>query len=89
MDVVMGNNRRITRMDGENGRNISEGKAQTALEKMRTGKAPGLNGVHVECLIKRGRIMVEWLVRLFCVFQGGSRALGLECMYGAAVQGQG
>ena len=63
--VAVGNNVRVTRMDEENERGISEVEIQMALKKMRSGKAPGLDGCHVECLTKGGRVIVEWLVRLY------------------------
>ena len=35
-----------------------------AVNEMKSGKAPGLDGFPVECLKKDGMSMLEWLVRL-------------------------
>ena len=35
-----------------------------AVNEMRSGKAPGLDGFPVECLKKGGMAVLEWLVRL-------------------------
>ena len=70
--VAVGNNRRVTRMEEENNRSIAEGEVQSALGKMKAGKSPGVDGVNPECLAKGGRVIVEWLVRLFnvCFMRG-------------------
>ncbi len=41
---------------------------QTALAKVKAGKAAGVDGCPGECLTKGGRTIVEWLVRLFNVY---------------------
>ena len=35
-----------------------------AVNEMKSGKAPGLDGFSVECLKKGGMAVLEWLVRL-------------------------
>ena len=35
-----------------------------AVNEMKSGKAPGLDGFLVECLKKGGMAVLEWLVRL-------------------------
>ena len=35
-----------------------------AVNEMKSGKAPGLDGFQVECLKKCGMAVLEWLVRL-------------------------
>ena len=63
---VVGNWR--TPMLGDlNGRAISLVEVKEAVNEMKSGKAPGLDGFPVECL-KKGRMAVlEWLVRLINV----------------------
>merc|ERR1712035_290651 len=51
----------------ENDRVIKREEVEKALKGMRMGKAPGLDGCHVECLSKGGGAMVDWLVRLLNV----------------------
>ena len=34
------------------------------MNEMKSGKAPGLDGILVECLKKGGMAVLEWLVRL-------------------------
>ena len=36
-----------------------------AVNEMKSGEAPGLDGFPVECLKKGGMAVLEWLVRLF------------------------
>ena len=43
---------------------ISLEEVGEALNEMRSGKAPGLDGFPVECLKKSGMAVLEWLVRL-------------------------
>ena len=47
-----------------NERAISLGEVGEALNEMKSGKAPGLNGFPVECSKKGGMAVLEWLVRL-------------------------
>ena len=39
-------------------------EVREAVNEMRSGKAPGLDGFPVECLKKCGMAVLEWLVRL-------------------------
>ena len=39
-------------------------EVREAVNEMRSGKAPGLDGFLVECLKKGGTAVLEWLVRL-------------------------
>ncbi len=55
-------------MDEENDRSVSWKEVQDALNNMNTGKTSGLDRCHVECTMKGGRGIVEWLVRLFSVY---------------------
>ena len=59
--------RRMPVMGEENDRVIKREEVEKALKGMRMGKAPGLDGCHVECLSKGGGAMVDWLVRLLNV----------------------
>ena len=43
---------------------ITEEEVREAVEVMKAGKAPGLDGIATECLKKGGVTIVEWLVRL-------------------------
>ena len=47
-----------------NDRAISLEEVREAVNEMRSGKAPGLDGFPVECLKKGGMAVLEWLVRL-------------------------
>ena len=47
-----------------NERAISLEEVVEAVNEMRSGKPPGLNGFPVECLKKGGMAVLEWLVRL-------------------------
>ena len=47
-----------------NERAISLEEVGKAVNAMRSGKAPGLDGFPVECLKKGGMAVLEWLVRL-------------------------
>ena len=63
---VVGNWR--TPMLGDlNGRAISLVEIREAVNEMKSGKAPGLDGFPVECLKKGGVAVLEWLVRLLNV----------------------
>ena len=57
--VAVGDGRRMPVMGEENDREIKREEVEKALKEMRTGKAPGLDGCHVECLSKGGGAMVE------------------------------
>ena len=47
-----------------NERAISLEEVRKAVNKMRSGKAPGLDGFPVECVKKGGMAVLEWLVPL-------------------------
>ena len=47
-----------------NERAISLVEVSEAVNEMKSGKAPGLDGFPVECLKKGGMAVLEWLVRL-------------------------
>ena len=47
-----------------NERAISLEEVREAVNEMKSGKAPGLDGFPVECLKKGGMAVLEWLVRL-------------------------
>ena len=50
-----------------NGRAISLVEVREAVNEMKPGKAPGLDGFPVECLKKGGMAVLEWIVRLLNV----------------------
>ena len=52
-------------MGVENEREITIEEVKRAMNDMRGGKAPGMDGVRVELLKERGVTVLEWLVRLF------------------------
>ena len=63
---VVGNWR--TPMLGDlNGRAISLVEVREAVNEMKSGKDPGLDGFPVECLKKGGMAVLEWFVRLLNV----------------------
>ena len=45
--------------------NIASADVREAVNEIKSGKAPGLDGFIVECLKKCGMAVLEWLVRLF------------------------
>ena len=47
-----------------NQRAISLVEVREAVNEMKSGKAPGLDGFSVECVKKGGMAVLEWLVRL-------------------------
>ena len=50
-----------------NKRTISLEEVLEAVNEMKSGKAPGLDGFPVECVKKGGMAVLEWLVRLLNV----------------------
>ena len=75
-----------------NERAISLMEVREAVNEMKSGKAPGLDGFPVECLKKGGTAVLEWVVRLLNLsFDMGVLYLsGLSwCMYSAPVQRKG
>lgn len=65
--VAVGTRRRAAVIDEENDRRVNLKEVQDALNKMKTGKAQRLDGCHVKCMMKGGRVTVEWLARMFSV----------------------
>ena len=59
------------------------------MNEMKSGKAPGLDGLPVECLKKGGMAVLEWLVRLLKLSYGGCTYGLAWCLYGAPVQREG
>ena len=57
-------NWRMPVLEDLNERAISLEEVREAVNEMRPGKAPGLDGFLVECLKKGGMAVLEWLVRL-------------------------
>ena len=63
---------RVPVMEVENESEITKEEVERALKETKTGKAPGVDGVHAEMLKEGGVTVVEWLVRLFnvCFYLG-------------------
>ena len=63
---------RVPAMEVENESQITNEEVERALQKTKTGKAPGVDGVHAEMVKEGGLTVVEWLVRLFnvCFYLG-------------------
>ena len=57
-------NWRVPALGDLNERAISLKEVGEAVNEMKSGKAPGLDGFPVECLKKGGMAVLEWLVRL-------------------------
>ena len=53
-----------------NARALSLEEVGEAVNEMKSGKAPGLDGFPVECLKKGGMAVLEWLVRLLILSMG-------------------
>ena len=53
-----------TRDESVRDRTIGIEEVERALDRMKTGKAPGLDGIAAECLKKGGTALTEWMVRL-------------------------
>ena len=71
---------------------ISLEEVGEAVNEMRCGKAPGIDGYPVECLKKGGMAVLEWLVRLLNLSfdMGVVRTYGLAwCLYSGPVQREG
>ena len=71
---------------------ISQVELMEAVNKMKSGKAPGLYVFPVECLKKGGMVVLEWLVRLLNISfdMVVVPKYGLVCcMYSALVQMKG
>ena len=67
---------------------ISLEEVWEAVNEMKSGKAPGLDGFPVECLKIGGMAVFEWLVRLLNLsFDMGCCTNGMAwCLYSAPVQ---
>ena len=74
-----------------NERAISLEEVREAVNEMKSGKAPGLDGFPVECLKKGGMAVLEYLVRLVNLsFDMGVLSYRLAwCLYSAPVQREG
>ena len=46
---------------------ITRKEVEMALNKMKGGRSAGLDGIYVEMLKKRKKIVLKWLVRIFNV----------------------
>ena len=57
-------NWRMPVLGDTNERPVSLEEVGEAVNEMKSGKAPGLDGLPVECLQKGGMAVLEWLVRL-------------------------
>ena len=81
-----------------NGRAISRMEVREAVNEMKSGKAPGLDGFRVECLKKGGMAVLEWIVGLLNIsfdtygikiYQSFETSGLAWCMYSAHVQTEG
>ncbi|KAK7069162.1 hypothetical protein SK128_005564 [Halocaridina rubra] len=59
--VAVGNEWRIPVLGDENDREITKEEVRLALRTVNAGKAPGIDGCHVECLSKGGEAFVAWM----------------------------
>ena len=84
-------NWRMSMLGDLNERAISLEEVGEAVNEMKSGKAPGLDGFPVECLKKGGTAVLEWLVRLLNFkFLYGGYTCGLAWyLYNAPVQREG
>ena len=84
-------NWRMPVLEDLNERAISLEEVGEAVNEMRSGKAPGLDGFPVECLKKGDMAVLEWLVRLLNIsFDNGGSTYGLAwCLYSEPVQREG
>ena len=65
--VAVPGGRRMPVLNGMDESEINEKEVNDAINEMKTGKAPGMDGCAVESLKSGGVIVVRWLVRLFNV----------------------
>ena len=54
-------------------RAISLEEVGEAVNEMKSGKAPGLDGFLLECLKKGGMVVLEWLVKVSLLWPGASQ----------------
>ena len=64
-DIVSVGGVQVPVMGEENEREITMEEVKRALNEMKGGKAPGMDGVRVEMLKEGGVTVLEWLVRMF------------------------
>ena len=64
-DIVAVGGVQVPVMGEENEREITIEEVKRALNEMKGGKAPGMDGVRVEMLKEGGVTVLEWLARLF------------------------
>ena len=64
---AMGSNKKMPIFAELNDGKITGGEVRRAVEAMKVGKAPGVDGVFVECLKKGGESVLLWLTRVFNV----------------------
>jgi len=65
--VAVSDGRRMPVLSEMNGSEITEREVNEAINEMKAGKAPGMDGCAVESLKNGGVIVIKWLVRLFNV----------------------
>ena len=63
--IAIGNGRRMPVLNDMNEKCISEEEVKKAVNEMKEGKAPGLDGCPAECIKKGGVCIIKWVVRLF------------------------
>ena len=63
--ISIGNGRRMAVLNDMNDKCISEEEVKKAVNEMKEGKAPGLDGCPTECIKNGGASMIKWVVRLF------------------------
>ena len=64
-DIVAVGGVQVPVMGEENERQITKEEVKRAMNEMKGGKAPGMDGVRVEMLKEGGVTVLEWLVRVF------------------------
>ena len=64
-DIVAVVGVQVPLMGEENEREITREEVKSALNEMKGGKAPGMDGVRVEMLKEGGVTVLEWLVSVF------------------------
>ena len=63
--IAIGNGRRMPVLNDMNDKCIGEEEVRKAVNEMKEGKAPGLDGCPAECIKNGGVSMIKWVVRLF------------------------
>ena len=88
-DIVAVGGVQVPVMGAENEREITREEVKRALNEMKGGKAPGMDGVRVEMLKEGGATVLEWLVRVFNIYMlyVVNSTSGLDnSMHGAIIQ---